>query len=383
MAENENGQERSERATGKRLQDARKKGQIARSRELNTTTMLIAGSVMLLMNGDHIATSLADMARDSFTPDRAKIFEKDVVTAVLSESFYQGLMAIMPFLSLMVVVAIGSSISLGGFSFSTQALKPKLEKLNPIKGIKRIFSWRGLMELGKALIKFVLVGSIAVVLLQSMSHEFLMLGFESINSALLHSGHLIAWAFLGFSLSLILVTFIDVPFQLWDHARQLKMTKQEVKDEHKESEGKPEVKGRIRNLQREVAMRRMMAAVPEADVVITNPTHFAVALAYSSDEMSAPRVVAKGADLVAAQIRNIAIESDVSIVQAPTLARAIYFSTELEAEIPDGLYLAVAQVLAYVYQLRTAREKGEVEPTLPESLPVPDEYYRDSDGRRR
>ncbi len=182
---------------------------------------------------------------------------------------------------------------------------------------------------------------------------------------------MLGWAAVILTSTLIVLALFDVPFQLWDHKRQLKMTQQEVRDELKETEGRPEVRGRIRQLQREMAQRRMMEEVPKADVIVTNPTHFAVALRYDADRMRAPIVVAKGADLVAANIRRVGREHDVPLVEAPLLARAIYFSTELEAPIPAGLYLAVAQLLAYVFQLKAYREFGGDIPQPPDELPGP------------
>ena len=203
--------------------------------------------------------------------------------------------------------------------------------------------------------------------------EILGLGYESLVAGTAHAGHLCINTFIALSASMLVIAAVDVPFQLWDHARQLRMSKQDVREESKDLEGRPEIKGRIRNMQREMARRRMMDEVPKADVVVTNPTHYAVALRYQQDKMSAPRVVAMGADLVAANIRAKAQEHGVTLLEAPPLARALFFNAELDKEIPAGLYLAVAQVLAYVYQLKAARKYGGITPQAPKDLPVPDE----------
>ncbi|MCB1727955.1 MAG: flagellar biosynthesis protein FlhB, partial [Gammaproteobacteria bacterium] len=236
---------------------------------------------------------------------------------------------------------------------------------------------KGLMELLKSLGKFLLVGSATVALLSASSDELIGLSDLDVDIALREGMYLVAWSALILSSTLIVMALIDVPFQLWQHRRDLKMTQQEVRDELKETEGKPEVKGRIRQMQREIAQRRMMQEVPKADVVVTNPTHYAVALRYDPDRMGAPIVVAKGKDLVAANIREVAAAHDVPLVEAPVLARAIYFNTELEQQIPAALFLAVAQLLAYVFQLRAYREQGGDIPTPPQEYQVPAEVQHD------
>jgi len=284
---------------------------------------------------------------------------------------------LLPFFTIVVAAALLSPMALSGWSFSMQAIAFKWEKLDPVKGMARIFSWRGLMELLKALAKFSVVLVVALILLWHNVDLFLILGTEDIANSLSNAGSLLGWSFLALSSAMILIAAFDVPFQLWDHNRQLKMTRQEVKDEYKETDGSPDLKRRIREVQMEMARRRMMQEVPKADVVITNPTHYAVALRYDQSRMSAPVVVAKGQDLIAQQIRNIAMSHDVPIMTAPPLARALYFSTELQQEIPSGLYMAVAQVLAYIFQLRkNPRKKAEDTLSLAD-LPIPEEFRRD------
>ncbi|HHH46666.1 MAG TPA: flagellar biosynthesis protein FlhB [Thiotrichales bacterium] len=380
MAENRDGQERTEQPTEKRRQDARRKGQVPRSRELNTTLMLLVAAMAFLVLGDDMARSLTGLMEAAFRIDRHDLRQPMTIVPALGEALAAGFLGILPFLFLMVVIALGASVALGGWSFTLEAIRFRPEKLDPVKGMKRIFSARGAMELAKALVKFVLVGTVGVLLLTGWFGEMLSLGNQHVDQALAHAGHLLAWAFLLLSGSLVLVALFDVPFQLWDHTRQLKMTRQEVKDEMKDTEGKPEVRSRIRQLQQEAARRRMMEAVPEADVVITNPTHFAVALKYDEQRMRAPKVVAKGRDLVAKRIREIALENDVPLFSAPPLARALYHTTDLDAEIPAGLYLAVAQVLAYVYQLRATPAHARSRMTAPE-IELPEEFRYGPDGR--
>jgi flagellar biosynthetic protein FlhB len=376
MAQQDDGQERTEEATPKRREDARKKGQIARSRELNTMAMLLLGAIGLMSMGPFMLARMEDLFRTGLSLHREAVFDPWTMIDIFSISIMQGVALVMPFMLLMLVTALLAPLALGGWSFSVEALGPKFDKLNPLKGLKRIFALRGLVELVKALAKFLLIGGVGAYLLIRNMPSFNGLAYESVPQALAHAGSILGWSFLLLSLSLVVIAAIDVPFQIWDHAKNLKMTRQEIKDEYKTTEGKPEVKAQIRRMQQELAQGRMMAEVPKADVVITNPTHFAVALKYDAKNMRAPRVVAKGADLIASQIRTVATANGVALFEAPSLARAIYYSTEINQEVPAGLYLAVAQVLAYVYQLRTARTKGGFEPHRPVDLPVPDEFYQ-------
>ena len=378
MAENKDGQERTEDASQKRLNEARKKGQIPRSREFNTMTMLVAFAASLLFMGDELMRDFADMLRDGLTLDRKMVFDRLGAVAGMVHMFKEAAWMLAPFLAVSLVAAIGASVAIGGWSFSVEAMAFKGEKLNPLKGLKRIFALRGLVELLKSLAKFLLIGTVAVLLMWRLGGDILGLGYQEPAQAMSHAGMILAWSFLVLSLVLVLIAAIDIPFQLWDHAQQMKMTKQEVRDEYKETEGKPEVKGRVRQMQREIAQRRMMEAVPDADVIITNPTHYAVALKYDGLNMRAPRVVAKGKNLIATQIRSRALEHNVPMFSAPPLARAIFYSTELEQEIPAGLYFAVAQVLAYIYQLKTARA-GQA-PQAPADLDVPEEYFHAPDA---
>ncbi|MGB5337702.1 MAG: flagellar biosynthesis protein FlhB [Gammaproteobacteria bacterium] len=375
MAE-QTAQEKTERATPKRLREAREKGQLARSRDLNSTILLLAASGGLLVFGDSLLAGLAGQMRMSFSLERATVFEPLALQMYFGKALGGALLAFGPFLGLLFVAALLAPMSLGGWAFSPQAVVPKWSKLNPLKGFGRMFAVRSLVEAMKAFAKFLVVAIASGILLYQSAGELFALGDEPLHQALAHTAHVVGWSFVAMSAVLILIAAVDVPFQLWDHANKMKMSKQEIKDETRQTEGSPEVKGRIRAIQRQQAQQRMMEDVPTADVVVTNPTHYAVALRYDQESAAAPKVVAMGADLVAARIRDLAREHDVTVVEAPPLARALYFNAEIGHEIPAGLYMAVAQLLAYVYQLKAVRRPGQPEPELPEALPVPDELLR-------
>ena len=375
MAENEDGQEKTEEATPKRKEEARGKGQVPRSRELTTMAMLLIASIAIYMMGGTMVVQLGKIMSLGLDFEREKAFDHWAMLEVLQQGIYQGISLLLPFMLVMVITAVVAPAALGGWNFSTKALEVKLDKLNPIAGLKRIFAVRGLVELLKALAKFILIGSVGAWLLMRYFPELMGLGREPIESALAHTGYILSHSFIILSVSLLVIAGIDVPFQLWDHAKNLKMTHQELKDEGKNTEGKPEVKSRIRNMQREISQRRMMSEVPKADVIITNPTHFAIALRYDAKTMAAPLVVAKGMELVASQIRTVAVANKVPLFEAPPLARALYYSTEIDQEVPGGLYLAVAQILAYIFQLK-ASVHGAVVPERPDDIPVPEDFFQ-------
>ena len=375
MAENQDGQEKTEEPTGKRLSDARSKGQVARSKELNTLMVLLAAGLMMLFAGPAMVQSFLTAIEAAFVIERAQIFDTRAMLFALGQTFLQAMLSLAPLFFAIVVAATLSPLALSGWNFSSQALAIKWSKLNPVTGLKRLFGWQGLVEMLKALAKFLLLSSIAMLLLWFNRHAFISIGNQPLEVAMTELGWLILLIFLVVSAAMILIVVIDVPFQLWNHNRQLRMTKQEVRDERKQTDGNPEVKGRIRRLQMEQAMRRMMQQVPQADVIVTNPEHYSVALRYDPNGKKAPVVVAKGVDLVAMQIRILAQTNNVPLLRAPPLARALFWSTELEEEIPAGLYAAVAQVLAHVFRLRDGGTT-EVETDFDE-LPIPQELQRD------
>lgn len=378
MAESESGADKSEEPTGKRLEEARKKGQIARSRELNTVAITLTGAFALLMYGGEMGDALLGIMRNSFSLPREVLMDDGSMAQYLMAAGKAAVQLMQPFIIILLIASILGPISLGGWLFSMEALAPKFSRMDPLAGLKRMFSFKALAELLKALAKFVVILMVALAVLSSDTDDILAMANEPIEQAIMHSLQIVGWSALWLASGLILIAGVDVPFQLWDSKQKLKMTKQEVRDEYKDSEGKPEVKGKIRQLQREMAERRMMQSVPQADVVITNPTHFAVALKYDPASGNAPVLLAKGGDFLALKIREIAKEHQVTMLESPALARAVFYSTEVEAEIPAGLYLAVAQVLAYVYQLRQFRAGKAKRPGPLPDLPIPPDLRRDN-----
>jgi flagellar biosynthesis protein FlhB len=365
MAETEQ-QERTEQPTPKRLDEARKKGQVPRSVDLSSAAVVVLSAGLLYALGGSMAQSIAEMLRAGLVLSGDEAHEPAAMYLKVSSLFGMAFWGVLPVLAATLLAALLAPAAIGGWNFSTQALTPKFERLSPISGLQRMFSARSLVELAKAIAKFALVALIAIVLLWTFTPSLLLLSDESVPSAIAHAGALCAQALVALALALVVIAAIDVPYQLWNHRRELRMTREEIRQEMKESEGSPEIKGRIRALQQAIARGRMMQDVPTADVVITNPTHYAVALRYDDANMRAPVIVAKGMDLIAARIREIAIESGVAIVEAPPLARALHRSVDIGGEVPAALYRAVAQVLTYVYQLRAAKAHGQPPPPVPD-----------------
>jgi flagellar biosynthetic protein FlhB len=379
MAESESGQDKTEDPTEKRKKDSRDKGEIARSKELNTLAVMLAGAGALLIFGGALAQDLMELMRMNFTLSREVILDQRNMGTFLLNSGLIALLSVQPVMITLLLAAVIGPISLGGWLFAAGSMAPKFSRMNPGAGLKRMFSAKALVELLKALAKFFIVLFVALAVLSSDIDDLMRIAHEPLDMAIIHSLQVVGWSTLWMACGLIIIAAVDVPVQLWESHKKLLMTKQEVRDEHKDQEGRPEVKQRIRQLQREMSQRRMMAAIPEADVVITNPTHYAVALKYDPDKGSAPVLLAKGSDFLALKIREIAVANNVLLLESPALARSIYYSTELEQEIPGGLYLAVAQVLAYVYQIRQYRAgKGKRPDPLKDDLPIPPDLRRDS-----
>ncbi len=373
MAE-DTSQEKTEEPTERRIEESRKKGQVARSKELNTLLSLMAAAIGMVFLGQYLIADLFDLMTQGLAFEPIRLTSSDQMFEVIREQMSMGLAAILPVLGLLVFAAFLGPVAMGGAVFSVESLAPKLEKLSPIKGLGRMFGIQSLMELIKALCKFLLVATAAIIIIYYSMQDLIGLGFMTVVSATANAGSLLLWSFIGFSAVLILVAAIDVPFQLWNHKKQLKMTLQEVKDEMKESEGRPEVKSQIRRMQRQLSESRMMDAVPTADVVITNPTHYAVALKYDQDGNGAPKVVAKGQDFMAKRIREVAAEHDIPLFEAPPLARALHGMVDIGHEIPADLYKAVAQVLAYIFQLKTLNALTQSKPAPPRYFDVPERY---------
>lgn len=372
MAEG-NDQEKTEAPSQQRLDKAREEGQVPQSRELATFVVLMTGGAVLWWMAQSLGQTLSGVVRSSMQFDPGIARDPSHVMAQLSDQFSTAALALAPFLALMVLATLAAPLLLRGWLFSTKAFMPDFKRMNPLTGIKRMFSSQSLVELVKSLAKVGLLGVIAGWLIWANLDAIFSLSLESPATAVQHMGDLIGKVFLLVSGAIIFIVVLDLPYQLWSYTSKLKMTKEELRQEAKESEGDPHIKARIRAQQREMARHRMMAAVPTADVVVTNPTHYAVALKYSEGKMGAPRVVAKGADAVAAHIRELAAENKVPLLEAPPLARALFRHTELGDEIPATLYAAVAEVLAYVFQLRHFQQVGGSYPQAPTALPVPSE----------
>ena len=375
MAE-ETGQERTEQATPKRKADARKKGDIPRSKDLTTMLMLMAASISMLTLGPGMLEGITSMMKTFFVRAADINIAAQRITRHISEcgQSYDHDYAAFCCCDCLRCAGVTDDHEWPGI-FSVDALKFKLEKLNPVTGIKRVFGVNGLIEMFKAILKFFVIALVATILIWKQMPEIMVIGQGDLNSSLKNVANLVVWTFLTVSTATILIVLVDVPQQLWQHSKKLKMTREQTKQEHKDTEGMPEVKSKIRQKQQELAQRRMMEEVPKADVIVTNPTHYSVALKYDTENMGAPKVVAKGADEIAFKIRQIAQQNQVPILETPPLARALYYSTKINQEIPAGLYKAVAQVLAYVFQIKANPRATDIK-SVPEDLPIPDELRR-------
>ncbi|MES2672695.1 MAG: flagellar biosynthesis protein FlhB [Pseudomonadota bacterium] len=375
MSDEDSSQEKTEEASGRKIEKAREEGQIPRSRDLTTSVVLLFGACGLYFYADFMFAKIIGLTRANFILKRETIFDPNAMIGHLASAINDGILSMMPFFGLMFVASIIGPIALGGWLFSADALLPKFSRMDPLAGIKRMFSVKSVIELVKALAKVLVILGATILLLKHYAQDMYRLSDESIHVAIVHSAEISILAAIALSATTLIIAAVDVPLQLFEYAKKLKMTKQEIRDESKDTDGKPEVKGRIRQLQREMAQRRMMAKVPEADVIITNPTHYAVALKYQPESMATPIMIAKGGDHTALKIREIAKAHNIEIIESPVLARAIFHTTELDTEIPSGLYLAVAQVLAYVFQLRNYRKGRGEKPKYPRNLKVPKDLY--------
>ncbi len=374
MAE-DTGQDRTEEATPKRKEDARKKGDIPRSKDLTTMLMLMAASISMLTLGVDMVKGITDTMATFFTRAADINIAARELPGIFLNALNNIVMSMLPFVIVMIFVALAAPLVMSGWNFSFDAIKFKGSKLDPFAGIKRIFGANTVIELFKTLLKFSVIAVVAYYMIRKQMPEIMTLGHGDLKSSLAQVADLVAWTFLIVSSATILIVAVDVPQQLWQHSKKLKMTREQIKQEHKDTEGMPEVKSKIRQKQQEMAQRRMMEEVPKADVIVTNPTHFSVALKYDTDNPGAPKVVAKGADDIAFRIREIGQNNQIPILETPPLARALYYSTKINQEIPAGLYKAVAQVLAYVFQIKANPKATDVNP-VPEDLPIPDELKR-------
>jgi flagellar biosynthetic protein FlhB len=370
MAE-ESESEKTEPASQKRLDQAREEGDVPRSREVATFTVLMTAGAGLWMTGSGLVRDLSSAMVSGLALSKEQIFNPDVLLTRVGIDIGRVMLACLPLGVAVMVVALVSPLLVGGWLFSGKAVTPNLMKLNPMRGLGNMVSTNALVELVKAIAKTLVVGFVAYLVVMKQKDAVIGLAMEPFKLGSVHMLDMLGMSFLFIVGALGLIAAIDAPYQMWHYANKMKMTRQEMIQESKESDGNPQIKGKIRQMQREMAKRRMMADVPTADVVVTNPTHYAVALKYT-DGSGAPKVVAKGTDEVAAKIRELAREHKVAILEAPALARALYKHSDIGDEIPQRLYAAVAEVLAYVFQLRTFKPGGRY-PDRPGKLDVPDD----------
>jgi flagellar biosynthetic protein FlhB len=370
MSETES-HDRTEQPTQKRLDDARNEGRIPRSRDLTAAAVMITAGIGLKMAGASVGSQLGQMMKAGLSIPREKLMDERLLAGAFGDLALMALYAVAPVLLLTLIAAVGAPMVLGGWSFSTQAMSPDFSRLNPASGVARMVSVRSWVELAKSLGKFAIVGGAGALVIWLEMDSLMGLGREPVYAAVGHAMSITGSALISLTCALVLIAAIDVPFQLWQYNREMRMSRDEIRQENKESEGSPEMRGHIRAMQREMAERRMMDDVPKADVIVVNPTHYAVALRYDDKTMRAPTVVAKGVDLMAARIREVASEHKVPIFEAPPLARALHRSVEIGDEIPADLYAAVAQVLTYIFQLRAARREHQSLPALPK-IDMPD-----------
>jgi len=374
MAESDSG-EKTEEPTAKKLSEARKKGQIARSKDLGTLFVLVGSAVAMMIVGSSLVDRLSAMMKRLFSLNRSETRDLNALFGIVSDAIGSVFPPLLWIFAIIMVAAFVGNTMLGGMSWSWDAMAPKASKLSPLAGFKRMFGVKAYVELIKSLMKFFVVFFVAYMLLSSLFDQILSLSIEAIPLNFVHAVNLLLWMFLALGLSLILIVVVDAPYQKWDHNKQLKMTKQEVKDEMKNTEGSPEIKGRIRRTQYEMSQRRQMADVPNADVVITNPTHYSVALKYDAAVGGAPQLIAKGIDEMAIHIRTIAKEHNIEIIASPALARSLYYTAEVGDDIPEELFAAVAQILAFIFQLNE-HKKGNAKRPIPvaKNLPIPDDF---------
>ena len=378
MSEKDSSEEREEEPTAKRLEKGREDGQVARSQELGVAAMMIGVAFFLYLFGSYIIADLTKVFASGFTFDRKAVFDTSLLVPAFGIQAVNSFIVVVPIFVLAVIIAIASAGVMGGYIFSLKSLAPKASKINPLAGLKRIFGMKAVVDLSKALSKFVLIALVLYLVVTANFPMLTKLGFMDLEPAMAEAGRIIAFGTVLVTLTLIVAAAIDIPYQLHTFNKQMKMTKQEVKDEMKDTEGRPEVKAQIRRKQREIATGMMMSAVADADVVIVNPEHFAVALSYDPSKNGAPIMVAKGADLLAQAIRERAKEEGVPLFSSPVLARSIFYTTEINQSVPESLYYAVAQVIAYIFNLNSF-ERGAQTAKKP-TPKVPDDMRYNADG---
>lgn len=364
--------EKTEEPSPRRLEKAREEGDIPRSRELSTFAGLIGAACGLWYVGDRIVYQLQEIIKLCLNFNRNLIEEPSYLDNVIAKSLINLLFSCLPFFGIVLLIGILSPTVVGGWIFSIKSIEPKLEKLDPLKGLSNIISSHSFVELIKSLLKTLIIGLVSWFVTDSMIDDIVALCGQPFRMASQNISTILLTIFTIISATFAVIAFVDAPYQLYRYKKKLMMSRQDLKDESKESEGNPETRAKIRSIQREMARKRMMTQIPNADVVITNPTHYAVALSYPENSPYAPKVLAKGSGHIALKIQEVAVQNKVLIVQSPPLARALYKHTELEQEIPSTLFKAVAQVLAYVFQVREWKKNGGTYPELPNNIEVPD-----------
>ncbi|HWB51624.1 MAG TPA: flagellar biosynthesis protein FlhB [Stellaceae bacterium] len=366
MSDTSAGENRTEQATPRRLQRAREEGSVVRAHAVAGAAVLIAGAALLWLAGERFIALLETSLRIGFTLQPEAMREPARLFTLAGEIAWPAVMILAPFMLILAAVGFAADLAIGGWIVSAKPITPDLTRIDPLTGFGKLFSRAALAEIVKAIAKFIVVGAVAAWLMKSWLRDFFHIAGETWPYALHHVATLANEVFLILAVALAVATVFEVPYQLWQHRDQLKMSRQEIKDEQKEQDGSPQTRRRIRGLRLKLARARMMTEVPKADVVVVNPEHFAAALAYREERMRAPRLVAKGTGLIALRIRAVAEEHGVAVVEAPPLARSINRFVDLGDEIPVALYRAVAEVLAYVYRLKAARDDGMPLPALPQ-----------------
>ena len=378
MSDKDSSEEREEEPTAKRLEKGREDGQVARSQELGVAAMMIGVAFFLYLFGSYIIADLTKVFASGFTFDRKAVFDTSLLVPAFGIQAVNSFIVVVPIFVLAVIIAIASAGIMGGYIFSLKSLAPKASKINPMAGLKRMFGMKAVVDLSKALSKFALIALVLYLVVSANFPMLTKLGFMDLEPAMAEAGRIIAFGTVLVTLTLIVAAAIDIPYQLHTFNKQMKMTKQEVKEEMKDTEGRPEVKAQIRRKQREIATGMMMSAIADADVVIVNPEHFAVALSYDPSKNGAPIMVAKGADLLAKAIRERAKEEGIPLFSSPVLARSIFYTTEINQSVPESLYYAVAQVIAYIFNLNSF-ERGAQMAKKPNPK-VPDDMRYNADG---
>jgi flagellar biosynthesis protein FlhB len=358
MAENDQEQERTEQATSRRRDEAREKGQVARSHELVSVGLLVACLIYFYFGASGFIKNVMELMTFGFRAAGRSDITPESLNYYFIDYIFKGFIVLFPIMLTVVVAAILANVLQVGVMFSSEAITPQVSKIDPIKGFQRLFSLRSLIELIKSIFKICIVGTVAYIVVKGELDRMLVLMDQSVWGMMIYLGNISFKILLATTIVLIILAILDYIYQRWEYEKSLRMTKQEIKDEYKNTEGDPMIKARIRRIQREIAHKRMMAQVPKADVIITNPTHLAVAIKYDHENMMAPMVVAKGANIIAEKVKQIAEENDVPIIENKPLAQVLYKMVDINSLIPEDLYRAVAEVLAFVYDQKKVRIFG-------------------------